>query len=601
MNILNKIGLFFRRFHIRSRFLILFIASTVIPILISFSITYRQNSRTLRNNVNETVETLEMQTSDYLSEKLKRVISDSKVISRMDNVRYILHNYSDINITRLHSLQNELQRIMSYRLIFNDMVTEITLYGIGSDRNSGITIYAPYSYRFRPTDEQLKELMTAADDGKVHFFNINSKNTVILFKTVPEPDGSGNCGYLCMRLNETAFSDIFQRHYSKNMKSFILNKEGVIVSAQDDSALAEKLTFDDRDVKSLLKKDGSAEKDEYTVVEEGGSKKFLYVTNLVPTELYLVTLVPESYFRMNFSSFLRSLLIVDLVLLLLAFVSSQIISGSITEPIKKILYVIDEHKKGNFKTRVCDSRKDEIGVMAHAFDEMSGRIENQMKAIKEEEIQKRELEIQALQAQINPHFMANTLNLISNIAADNEVYIIENIASSMEELLRDCVQNKDRLVKVRDEVSMLNGYISIMNYRTFGKFKVHIQIEDGINDLLIPNMILQPIVENSILHGIMVLTDRRGQIVINGVRQGMKLIFTVTDNGVGMSREQIKTILENRKKNTERSRFTSIGIGNVNERIHLMYGDVYGISIESVQGVFTTVTIQVPVVTEGGD
>ena len=166
------------------------------------------------------------------------------------------------------------------------------------------------------------------------------------------------------------------------------------------------------------------------------------------------------------------------------------------------------------------------------------------------------------------------------------------------DLVRDCCRYDERFVLVSDEISMLQSYINIQDYRMLGKFTVQMQVDPSVTQYLVPHLILQPIVENAILHGIMPDKKKRSLISIRGdIRQGV-LVFSVTDNGRGMEKEQIEEILSGNNEKQERGRFNSIGIHNVQQRIKLLFGEKYGLQIFSTAGVFTTVVVNLPLVTE---
>ena len=212
------------------------------------------------------------------------------------------------------------------------------------------------------------------------------------------------------------------------------------------------------------------------------------------------------------------------------------------------------------------------------------------------ERQKRKLEIQALQAQINPHFLANTLNTVSFIAKLKKETSIETIINAIIELLRDSMKNDDSLHTVQEEISLIKNYIIIQDYRLMGKFDVEFQISPQILDFQMPRFILQPIVENAIIHGIEP-SCRRGLITIAGKCKNDQLIFSITDNGVGMRIEELA--LDSKNNTVEKnSRFSGLGVSNVNNRIKLTMGDQYGLKVLSEKGSYTTILINLPVITK---
>ena len=221
-----------------------------------------------------------------------------------------------------------------------------------------------------------------------------------------------------------------------------------------------------------------------------------------------------------------------------------------------------------------------------------------MERIRGDEKEKRKLEIQALQAQINPHFLSNTLNTVSYIAKMKREETIEVLINATIGLLCDSMKNDDSMHTVEDEIRLIRNYITIQDYRLLGKFTVDIQIEEGIRSCMIPRFILQPVVENSIIHGIEP-ANRRGVISIKGSRRENHIFFTITDNGIGIESDRIEKVISE-PSNQEKARFSGIGIGNVDRRIRLMMGEEYGLIMKSEKNIFTTTEIRLPVLRKEG-
>jgi len=222
---------------------------------------------------------------------------------------------------------------------------------------------------------------------------------------------------------------------------------------------------------------------------------------------------------------------------------------------------------------------------------MVGEIQQLLQDIKDNERQKRLVELKAYQAQINPHFLSNTLNTVRWLAQTQKATNIQSLVTSLIELLQVSMGGDD-FITLRQELEYLKDYINIQEYRYCDKFKIQYEIETEILEMPTPKFILQPIVENALIHGIDPL-DHQGLIAIKGYREGQQIIITVTDNGVGIPPEKLGIIFQ-QDQNKDRQRFSSIGIYNVNERMKMYFGDSYGLKIESTPGVFTMVTIMLP-------
>ena len=195
--------------------------------------------------------------------------------------------------------------------------------------------------------------------------------------------------------------------------------------------------------------------------------------------------------------------------------------------------------------------------------------------------------MKALQAQINPHFLYNSLSLINWMALESDQEEISKITLSLSMFYRTALNKGKNILKVRDEIKNMRSYLDIQLMMHDYEFDVDIQIDEDILDYNILNLILQPLIENAIDHGIDLKTDGRGCIKITGEKQNDQIALIVSDNGVGMSKEQAESILSNKSN--------GYGVKNVNERIKLYYGEQYHLKIESEIGIGTKVEITIPI------
>lgn len=584
-----------RQWKLSTRLILLFLVASFFPILLISGVMYRQTSVTLYKNINKTIASVNEQTSFYISEKVKKVISDSVEISNSELVQNILLNREQYDSIKIYQTTKEIIRQMSNKYVFNDIVTEITLYMPSYQK---VNLYGPYTYRFKPTAEELEELTQKSIEENRIWFSLNENNSMILFRPVKNKDDKNIIGYLMMRIDENRISEIYPDSLSGlGTESFVMTDEGVIISSNNDSLLSKEVS-DDTLVLNLKEADQNGG-NEFKMEWEGREQVVNY-SKVNGTDWYIVSIIPETFFRVDIGQLFLKLLMTVVVCLFVATMISLLVALSIQQPLKAIIWGMRKYGDGSSDILIEDKGNDELKFMADIFNKMSIRLKKQMEDIRNGEKQKRKLEIQALQAQINPHFIANTLNLISNIASVNDVPSIEKLSNSLVDLVRDCCRYDERFVLVEDEISMLQSYINIQDYRMLGKFTVQMQIDPSVLQYLVPHLILQPIVENAILHGIMPDKKKRSLISIQGdIRQGT-LVFSITDNGSGMEKEQIEKIMSGKREEKERGRFNSIGINNVQQRIQLLFGEQYGLQIFSMVGVYTTVVVNLPLVTEQG-
>ncbi|MEF2965472.1 sensor histidine kinase [Paenibacillus sp. M1] len=293
---------------------------------------------------------------------------------------------------------------------------------------------------------------------------------------------------------------------------------------------------------------------------------------------------------------IRNLIVeVSVIVFIAVLIGSLQMSSRTTLHIRRLKTMMMRVKDGNLsfpKTEI--NTKDEIGELYRVFISMVDELKRLMEDIRISEQAKHEAELTALQAQIRPHFLYNSLNTIKYLAKLNGVPNIEEVSGSLIELMRGVLGNSNEFLTVREELDYVNCYVSIVKYKYMGPIPVHIQVEDdALLDCRVLKLMLQPIVENAILHGIGP-SAKGGFILIRVYGEREDLLIEIMDNGPGMSQEKMHSLLEESGRKESPSRFSGIGVRNVHERICRMYGEPYGIKLFSEEGLYTKVEIRFP-------
>ncbi len=287
------------------------------------------------------------------------------------------------------------------------------------------------------------------------------------------------------------------------------------------------------------------------------------------------------------------------------------ITKSITGPLSHLALRANEVAEGNLEVDLVPVRSmDEVGIVTTAFNQMVSSIRIHMERIKENmekeaAMKEKELmmeghlkdaQLKYLQAQINPHFLYNTLDSIIWMAEWGKNQEVVRMTSSLAKLLRRSISNEQETVTVAEEVEYTETYLTIQKMRYKDKLEYEIAVEPDILQERVIKLILQPLVENAIYHGIK-YKEGKGLLRIQGFREGDHMILRVQDDGKGMDSETLAHIFE---KHTRDTRSNGVGLNNVNERIQIYYGDDYGISFESSPGKGTEATITLPFGKEEG-
>jgi two-component system sensor histidine kinase YesM len=269
---------------------------------------------------------------------------------------------------------------------------------------------------------------------------------------------------------------------------------------------------------------------------------------------------------------------------------AYIFSYGITKPVITLSNSMKQVEKGNLSINVAVKNKDEIGELTAAFNKMVTRIDQLIKRTVENEKQKAEMDFKILQAQINPHFLYNTLDSIRWMATLQNAPIVSTMVSSMINLLKYNFSKKDTLVTLNEEIESVKNYVSIQKYKYGDMFDIVYNIPDPILEYKTIKFILQPIVENAIFHGFEGI-EHIGLIEITAYVEEDFLYITISDNGVGMTEEELKNVI-NRKPS--KKQYLEIGIKNVDDRIKFYCGEDSGLSLQSVKDVGTAAIFKLP-------
>ncbi len=243
--------------------------------------------------------------------------------------------------------------------------------------------------------------------------------------------------------------------------------------------------------------------------------------------------------------------------------------------------------------------QDEFGDLSRTFAHMARHISLLIKENQERQRKEHELQIQVLRAQVSPHFLYNALNNMRHLAQMQGMDHIDRMATALIKLLRAALDNEGLLIPLWQELEYVKNYCEICQYQYLDDFHLDIRVDDDVLDCLTPQMVLQPIVENAIIHGIQ-KNPREGVIRIYAHRDGGKLTIRVVDNGQGISKDHLEELLH-QQHNTSKLRFSGIGIHNVQERISMRFGEAYGLAIRSKLKHYTRVDILLPYMKKEGD
>lgn len=325
-------------------------------------------------------------------------------------------------------------------------------------------------------------------------------------------------------------------------------------------------------------------------------QSYMAMQTLIPgTEWNMVTLVPYSSFTLALTSLVKIIIGVSFLILLLAWFLSKPIAHTITRRIDLLCRYMQRTKDGILQEAPDVIYRDEIGTLYENYNFMISRIHTLLRENYQMGRELKSAEYKALQSQINPHFLYNTLDMISWLSYQNKSAQIGDIVYSLANFYKLSLNKGKYIVPISDEISHVSYYMKIQDLRFSGNIHFITDIAPVIQQYSIPKITLQPIVENALFHGILEKKSKTGQIKTTGKLEQDKVCLCVEDDGIGIPPGQLNTLLEPcGEKERQEETGSHYGLRNIHKRIQLQYGEYYGLFFESAPGKGTRVTILLP-------
>ncbi|RGS17786.1 cache domain-containing sensor histidine kinase [Blautia obeum] len=414
---------------------------------------------------------------------------------------------------------------------------------------------------------------------------------ITLSRGIRDRSGSGEKeGVFFIDLNYSAISELCdQSTVGTKGYAFILDAKGNIVYHPQQQQLYNELQTENI---SLI-----MDTDEDTVLTGTGNDGKLYSISRSEKTGWTVVDCTNVKELLSKSRQAQSVYVLTaIILVIVALLFSRFMARSITLPIQKLRDSMKKVQEGDFSVSdvVVDS-KNEIGSLTKSFDVMTHRIHELMEQNVHEQEEKRKSELKALQSQINPHFLYNTLDSIIWMSEGKKNEEVVLMTASLARLLRQSISNEDEVVPIANEVEYARGYLTIQKMRYKDKLEFQIEVDSSILYIPLIKLVLQPIIENAIYHGLK-YKESKGLLIVKGFMKDGNAVLQVIDDGVGMDEETLAHIYDKHKVNYHSN---GVGVYNVQKRLKLYYGEDYGITYTSELGKGTTATITIPGRQEG--
>lgn len=399
--------------------------------------------------------------------------------------------------------------------------------------------------------------------------------------------------YINVLVTEFSESDIYSLMEKEglNKKVYLLDGSNTIISSTDRDYLGknistapgmEGITFNRADV-NTVKPDNKND-----IIFYG----FFNDKNAV-SDWKLVSVVSSETMLKDISGIVKYAILICTVIVVIAIIFVLLFANKLTKRLKMLVRNMAKIRDGKFDVFVEHEEKDEIGELSKSFKNMVDRINNLINEVYLLDIKKKEAEINALQSQINPHFLFNTMESIRMDLWDKQCYETSEVIQKFSELLRISINWGNDIISIKQEIDLIETYLKIQKYRYDDKFEYEINIAEDLYSHSIPKFTLQPLVENAIYHGIE-MKKGKGMLRIYSQTSENQLKIIILDDGVGMNEETLTSIREHIYSEHAETGRTRVGIRNVHQRLILLYGVGYGVFIESVEDQWTKVEVLLP-------
>ncbi|SFS67247.1 sensor histidine kinase [Paenibacillus sp. BC26] len=561
------------------KLLLMFLTVTITPLIFITVFFYDRTEQRLLELTYENMSSSNQQISSNVNAHLDNLRQISSMIYTDETLQaYLTQTYtSDISILEAYRY---IDGLLYSLMTANNNLASINLYVDNQTLPEDGLFLKHITHENLPIEYLIQLQQTY---GNNIFSNViqedkNGKNVIYLGRILNFNAQNQFYGMVTIGLHEELLYKLIEKE-EQNKSVYLLNEHNQIISASDKSLL--NLSFSEAIGPDLS---GNQE-----IVTINGHPNLL-VYNTMHDGWKTVSLTPVDEIMRSSRQTAMQIVVIALFCLVLSVLMIIVIAKYLSRRLRKLNRQAAQVEQGNFTLLLTDSSRDEIGQLSAAFNKMSTRLKDLIDKLYVKEIAKRDAELYALQSQINPHFLYNTLSGISSLAIQNDDIEVSKIVNHLAKFYQTSLNMGHQYITLEKEIALTKHYLAIQHMRFDDSFIERWEVDESLSTYETLKLLLQPFVENAINHAIY---DVHTSLIINiRVYRSMHvgapaLLLEVEDDGCGMSSEQVETLLSSESK-------AGYGIKNVHERVQLAYGQNYGVTIHSQAGLGTKITIMLP-------
>lgn len=578
-----------------------FVGFSIIPLIILGIFSVSSSSKAIKDKISTYSVQLMNQVNQNINASLFKLrnYSDDIIISPGWNNQFIGYRIS--KDSEKAAMRLNFSRVMQLKFLNVDNVDDVLMVFMNNENQQQYDI-SHVGMQFSWEKEDILRIIKLNNQEKntknlsISLANIGDSNgyDIIIGRKIQNSLSSEVLGHFLIAVNQDYFRNIYKNiDMGKGSDIFIMNTEGIVISSYNPKIKIGE-PFQEGKLTEQIQKNSKLKENTFFTKIDNGNKLIAY-SKIEDADWYIVSTIPNSYLNSEASKFNYKIAGLMILILIFAMIFAIIISKNISAPLKKLEKNMSEFGEGKLNKRTVVDRADEIGHLQKSFNSMANHINGLLEKNEEENKLRRITELKVLEYQINPHFLYNTLDSINWMAQKNGQSDISTLTAALARFFRLGLSKGKEIYTLKDEMEHVQNYMIISKIRYKDSFEFVLDMDPSILEYKTVKIILQPLVENALKHGIN-KNDTKGIISLIGRKIEEDIVLKVVDNGKGMEQEQVEylneSITEMKDVSAESSGF---GLLNVCQRIKLNFGSNYGISIVSRLGEGTIVTIILPV------
>ncbi|MDD3840818.1 MAG: histidine kinase [Clostridia bacterium] len=587
---MNKILLFFNNLNIKNKLIISFLIVSIIPTTFIGLISYNISSDIVKEmRINESIYEL-----SNVNEKVNQLLKNKELIAikfSLDRNLYDLLSNRSIDQSQYIKKTFDLDKML-YDYRYTEQTHSIYIF----DNND--KIYTNDN-KVGITRKQLESTpwFNKNIDTNNHFWgetiNINGSNVLPLIRIIKDTKTSNEIGLVQLNIEEKNIYNLYQgNQLNKSNITYLLNKDNNIISCYNKSFLGKDFSDIYNDNLNFINHSGYFQR-------KINGRKYIFVYKVDKDNQWkYINVISLDRITASSNYIKRYTFYICILSIIICLAVSMFLSSRFTDPIHKLINMMDKAESGNLDVTFKSKYNDEIGKLGKSYNNMVARLKKSIDDIFDIQAKKREAEYKAMEFQINPHFLYNTLSSIIWLSNKGENKDVIKMTDSLSKLFRISISKGREVITIREEVEHVKNYLEIQKIRYKDEFECIYDIDENILGLYTIKIILQPLAENALYHGIRDM-ECKGIIKITAKKFADYIILEVMDNGNALSEQGIKNMNDFLYNDTSDERF-GIGIRNVNNRIKFYFKGGYGLTFHK-DGIYTIARIKIPVIEEVND